>query len=71
VIITPDRHIIQPENFDPRGAGASVNAVAVVGVSTEYRKYPPFVRLPYSHDRCGHPITKLVEDCGACVQWYD
>src|SRR5215217_448511 len=71
VIITADRDITQPEDFDPRKDINTVNAVAVVGVSTKYRNYPPYVALPYSPNPGGHPITKLTEDCGACIGWYD
>src|SRR5437667_309497 len=71
VIITADQDIVQPEDFDPRKNIDRVNAVAVVGVSTEYKKYPPFVLLPYSSNPSGHPATKLTQACGACIGWYD
>src|SRR5437588_13091463 len=69
-IITATQDIIQPEKFDPRRDPAQVNAVAVIGISTEFSKYPPFVRLPYLQSKEGHPITKLKEECGACIGWY-
>src|SRR5260221_14487957 len=71
VIITADRDIIQPERFDPRKDINVVNAVAVVGVSTEFAKHPPYILLPYSPNKGGHAVTKLTEDCGACIGWYD
>jgi hypothetical protein len=71
VIITADKDIIQPEQFDPRTNIQAVNAVAVIGVSTEFAKYPPYVLLPYSTGRGGHPVTKLNQACGACIGWYD
>jgi hypothetical protein len=71
IIITAERDIIQPERFDPRKDIDKVNAVAVVGVSTSFAKYPPFVLLPYSSSPGGHPVTKLREACGACIGWYD
>ena len=70
VIITADRDIIQPQQFDPRKNLDQVNAVAVVGVSTKYARYKmPHVRLPFSAG--GHAITKLKEDCAVCIGWYD
>jgi hypothetical protein len=71
VIISADSDIIQPEQFDPRANIDKVNAVAVVGISTKYLKYPPCVALPYSTNRGGHAVTKLTADCGVCIGWYD
>ena len=72
VIITADCDIIQPQHFDPRRNLDQVNAVAVVGVSTKYVRYKmPHVRLPFSVGAGGHVITKLKEDCAACIGWYD
>jgi hypothetical protein len=36
VIITADKDIVQPEQFDPRARIQAVNAVADIGVSTEF-----------------------------------
>src|SRR5437016_8256843 len=71
IILTADQDIIQPEQFDPREDIGKVNAVAVIGVSTEYKRYPRYVRLPHSPNPGGHPITKLTQECGACIGWYD
>lgn len=71
VIISADSEIIQPERFDPRKDIDKVNAVAVVGVSTQFKRYPPYVPLPYLSASGGHPTTKLTEECGACIGWYD
>ena len=72
VIITADRDIVQPQQFDPRKNLDQVNAVAVVGVSTKYARYKlPHVRLPFLASAGGHAITKLKEDCAACIGWYD
>jgi len=71
IIITADRDITQPERFDPRKDINRVNAVAVIGVSTEFAKYPPYVLLPYSAGPGGHRVTKLTQACGACIGWYD
>ena len=71
VIITADSDIIQPEQFDPRHDIGKVNAVAVIGVSTKYLRYPPYVVLPYSPNKGGHTVTKLTQDCGVCIGWYD
>jgi hypothetical protein len=70
VIISADSDITQPEQFDPRENINKVNAVAVIGVSTKYLKYPPYVAIPYSTNKGGHPLTKLTEPCGACIGWY-
>ena len=70
VIISSDADITQPEQFDPRANIDKVNAVAVIGVSTKYLKYPPSVSLPYSTNMGGHAVTKLTGDCGACIGWY-
>ncbi len=70
VIITADQDIIQPEEFDPRQAIGKANAVAVVGVSTEFRKYPPYILIPFSRNLGGHPTTKFSQECGACIGWY-
>src|SRR4051794_5115893 len=70
VIITADRDIVQPEAFDPRQNLDAVNAVAVVGVSTQYKKYPPYVILPHSSHGGGHVVTKLTKPCAACIGWY-
>jgi hypothetical protein len=71
IIISADSDIIQPAQFDPRANIDKVNAVAVIGVSTKYLKYPPSVAIPYSPNKGGHAVTKLTEDCGACIGWYD
>jgi hypothetical protein len=71
VIITANRDIVQPEDFDPRHNLNAANAVAVIGVSTEFAKYPPYVLLPYSPNKGGHALTKLTQACGACIGWYD
>jgi hypothetical protein len=68
VIITADSDIIQPEQFDPRHDIGKVNAVAVIGVSTKYLRYPPYVALPYSPNKGGHTVTKLTQDCGNPVR---
>jgi len=70
-IISPTRDVIQPEQFDPRKDPSKVNAVAVIGISTEFERYPPYVLLPYSTAKGGHPITKLNSRCAACIGWYD
>ena len=70
-IITPTPDIIQPERFDPRQDPSRINAVAVIGISTEFKKYPPYVLLPYSTAKGGHPVTKLNSQCAACIGWYD
>lgn len=70
-IISSDRDIVQPEHVDPRKAVNEANAVAVVGISTEFAKYPPYILLPYSPNKGGHAITKLTQACGACIGWYD
>ena len=71
VIISADSDIVQPESFDPRKDIDKVNAVAVIGVSTKYLKYPPSIALPYAANKGGHALTKLTEDCGVCIGWYD
>ncbi len=71
VIISADSDIAQPENFDPRRNLDKVNAVAVIGVSTKYLKYPPSIALPFAANKGGYAITKLTQDCGVCVGWYD
>ena len=48
-----------------------MNAIAVIGISTEFARYPPYVLLPYSTAKGGHPVTKLTQRCAACVGWYD
>ncbi|MDB5304268.1 MAG: hypothetical protein JWM97_1817 [Phycisphaerales bacterium] len=68
-IITADRDIVQPELFDPREDLNRVNAVAVIGISTEFKKYPPYIQLP--HAPGGHATTGLTQNCGACIGWYD
>lgn len=55
--------------FDPREDLNRVNAVAVIGISTEFKKYPPYIQLP--HAPGGHPTTGLTQNCGACIGWYD
>jgi hypothetical protein len=56
-IISADTEILQPGDFDPRSDFGKVNAVAVIGISTEYKKYPPFVALPYFRSPSGHPVN--------------
>lgn len=70
IIISDNVEITQPEAFDPRVDFNRVNAVAVVGVSTEYKRYPPFFSLPFLKKSGGHPQTKLTQECGACIGWY-
>jgi hypothetical protein len=67
VIISPDAEITQPEAHDPRKDGE--NRVAVLGISTQYRKFPdPYIALPY-HVR-NHAMTGLNRDCAVILKWY-
>lgn len=69
VILNQDDDIVQPEVFDPRKA-TSDNIVYVIGLSTKHKRYGlAHIRLPFTPQ--GHGTTKLKEDCGAIIGWYD
>src|SRR5258706_3547010 len=71
VIISPNSEIIQPKHFDPRRHPGEDNEVAVVGVSTKFRRYPDLVHFVLPFRTGGHPETKLKTECAAIIGWYD
>jgi hypothetical protein len=68
IILNRNEDLVQPEDFDPRSAGD--NIIHVIGVSTKHKQYNfPYVTLPFRPD--GRVLTKLKQDCGAIIGWYD
>ena len=69
VILSPDKSIVQPEDFDPRSG--TDNVVVVAGISTKYRTHSnPYVQLPFAATQSGHRVTGLRKDSAAIVGWY-
>ena len=69
IILDRTEAIVQPEDFDPRKAAAD-NLIHVVGVSTKY-KACHLMSISLPHTPSGHVLTRLKEDCGAVIGWYD